>query len=216
MDFQPTQPISADVADFSYGGDSGFGNDEPWPVASIPPFFPIESCPANNSSPSSENYRVEAIEDEDQAPQSPPLTSFHQSSAETIEAVAQGDETGAITDDSATDLWLEVLVRLPFDLAPTRNREVPLQIQSLMELTAKLLCARQNARATDWSKLWAIHRENTLGDVISYHTSFDGQIQAGLRLVLLILQGETSSPSYKMCVYGCSKDGVHRWISNTM
>jgi len=217
VDSQPTQPILAGVADFSYGGDGGFGDDEPWLVPSIPPFFPTESGPANNtSSPSSQTYRVEAIEDEDQAPQSPPLSSFHQSSAETTEGVAQGDETGAITDDSLTDLWLETLVRLPFDLSRTTNREVPLQIQSLMELTAKLLCARQNARATDWSKLWAIHREDTPGDVISYNASFDGQVQAGLRLVLLLLQGENSSPSYKLCAYGCSKGGVHRWISNTM
>ena len=226
--------ISAGISDFSYGGDGGFGwdEDEAWPpVAStsdcMPAFSPIETGRANNTVfPSSPNFRdlLEAIEDEDDAPQSPypSLSSFYESSVESTEGASQGEETGAITDDSVDDSESEVGgilpigMRLPFDLSPTRNRAVALQIQSLLELTAKLLCARQNARATDWSKLWAIHPEDTLDDIISYYASFDGQVQAGLRLVLLNIRGENSSPSYKMCAYGCSKGGIHRWICNTM
>ena len=214
------------IPDFSGGGDGGFGwgEDEYWaPVVSTPPFSTIETGPANNtSSPVSRNFRAhpETLEDEDHSPQfpSPSLSSLHGSSVEPAQGVSRGEETGARTDDLVADAEAEAGLSsaiLPFGLIRKANRAVPLQMQSLMELTAKLLCARQNARATDWSKLWAIYPQDSLEDVTFYYASFDDQVQAGLRLALLNIGGENSSPWNKMCAYGCSKRGIHRWISNT-
>lgn len=220
LDLEPRWSISPSIPDFSDGGDGGCGwaEDEHWsPVISIPP---IDTGRANSiSSPVSPNLRAhpEAI-DSPQFP-SPSLSSLHGASVEQAEEVFCEEESGALTDDSVADPQAEAglsSVILPFGLTRRANRAVPLQTQSLMELTAKLLCARQNARATDWSKLWSIHLQDALEGVTSYYASFDDQVQAGLRLVLLTLGDENSSPWNKMCAYGCSKGGIHRWLSNTM
>ena len=96
----------------------------------------------------------------------------------------------------------ELVVGLPFGLLPVSNRNLPLQMQTLKELTAKLLCAWHGARATDWSKKRAIH---FIEGTQIFEASFDGQVQKGLHLVPLKID-ESSPVSYKTCAFGCTKN----------
>lgn len=113
--------------------------------------------------------------------------------------------------------FLSVSANLPFGLSRVINRNVPLRAQSLKDLTAKLLCARQRGRVTDWTRMWEIHLQpHLMEETPFYYASFDGQIQDGLRLVPLDIGDESSPISYKTCAYGCTKNGIYRWICNTM
>ena len=104
--------------------------------------------------------------------------------------------------------------RLPFNSL----RNVPLHGQSLKDLTAWFLLARQRARTTDFQKLWKLHPLTTGADEIpgqsSFTASFNSQTIPGLRLILLGWL-PTNKMGRKLCAFGCAKLGDHQWISNS-
>jgi hypothetical protein len=100
---------------------------------------------------------------------------------------------------------------LPFGL--TRETDAsPLIEQSLKELTGRLLLARQNARLSDFHKLWTI--EPSPHDPTAFSARFDGRLISGLTLYQFDSE-QNVNPSYKVCAYGCvSKNGKHQHLSN--
>jgi len=98
----------------------------------------------------------------------------------------------------------------------------PLKIQTLKDLTARLLLARQRGRSTDYSGLWSIQvADDVRSDGVvggSFNATFDGQIVAGLRLIQLMqedLKDEDPGTMNKLCAFGCMKNGKRRHLSNT-
>lgn len=102
--------------------------------------------------------------------------------------------------------------RLPFHLSRATS-DSALAIQSLKDLTARLLLGRQNARMSDFNKLWTIELNRALADEISYHAKFDDQMIPGLQLTPL--EAETNvNISYKICAFGCTNNGKHQHLCN--
>lgn len=104
---------------------------------------------------------------------------------------------------------------LPFQLQRSADKSIPLSVQSLKDLTGRLLCAHQRGRANDWHHLWRIlpYQEKSPAGTRSYYRAFyDDQLVSGLRLILL--NGEFNS-GLKLCAYGCERNGKVQWITSS-
>jgi hypothetical protein len=128
----------------------------------------------------------------------------------------QSKRTKVIDDPTPTKILLVIgsTAALPFQLPRSANKTIPLSVQSLKDLTGRLLCARHCGRANDWHHLWHIssHQKVSPAGIRYYQVFFDGQLVLGIRLILL--EGEFD-PSLKLCAYGCSRDGTVQWITSS-
>jgi hypothetical protein len=116
---------------------------------------------------------------------------------------------------------------LPFNVALATTKVQPLVIQTLKELTGRLLLARQRGRSTTYHQLWTMQQDTNSTSPSQYLALFDGQLIKGLRLVQWPDEGNTpeSEPTLnedtrvkdgagKACAFGCVKGGLRRWASN--
>ena len=106
---------------------------------------------------------------------------------------------------------------LPFNI-PRSIMKVPIAVQSLKVLTARLLLARQRARNTDYTKLWTLEPLTGVTDMKPgceyFAVSFDKQLISGMRLVLLLGEGPPIRRNYKLCAFGCAVNDDHQFLSN--
>jgi hypothetical protein len=89
----------------------------------------------------------------------------------------------------------------------------PISSISLSRFISYLLMARQKGRLTRLQHLWKIHPLG--GDTGSYkcfEVFFEGQVIHGMRMIQVPY--EDVDRDRKICVLGCKKHGVHRWVSN--
>lgn len=101
-------------------------------------------------------------------------------------------------------------LRLPFHL-PRATSDLPLETQSLKDLTGRLLLARQIARISDFCELWEIEPYDTIPN--SFCAKFDGQLIHGLQLFSFEAE-ENVNNSYRECAFGCIKNGEHQHLYN--
>ena len=106
---------------------------------------------------------------------------------------------------------------LPFNILPSTRKDIPLSSLSLKDLTARLLCARQQGRLTDFNRYWKLQPMNEDQEIAgqqSYNVAFDDQIISGIRLVLHEPLPQNKSGK-KLCAFGCQKGDNYQWISNS-
>jgi hypothetical protein len=101
---------------------------------------------------------------------------------------------------------------LPFQLKRATTN-TPLTTQTLKELTGRCLLACQSARLSDYHRLWEIVAVPEIE--YSFLVKFDGQLVQGIELVQLDPEVNVK-PSYKICAFGCTREGVHQHLSNVM
>jgi hypothetical protein len=110
-------------------------------------------------------------------------------------------------------VYAAILRRLPVRIITPINNHY----QSTKCLIQKFILARQRSRSTDFSELFTIERLPQPRDAkegyVYYSVFFAGILMPGLRLVCV--PHMPTKPNYKLCAFGCTKDGIHSWLSNT-
>ena len=111
---------------------------------------------------------------------------------------------------------LPTLPKLLFSIRRMINKNRPLSIQSLKDLAARCLHARQKGRETYHQSLWTFERMNEPAPLNKEYFAafFDGQLVEGIRLVLVYGEAMKGKSYQKVCIYGCLRDNSHRWLSN--
>jgi hypothetical protein len=166
-------------------------------------------------------------------PSSPFLSSprVHPANAESCNTSFQPEASGSDTKIESIipkvssshpipQLTPSIYLCLPFNVPRSVAKEEPMTMQSLKDLTGRLLMARQRARTTDFKQLWTISPitdriVDMKQDCLYFTASFDGQLMSGIRLICLEKEGAPANSNSKLCAFGCKRDGKHQWISST-